>query len=133
MIELETTSVDQYGAYSFSDLNPGTYYISLKSCTKKWGGSNSIDAYMIMQYFLGNTYGGLPEVASDVWDLGSINTTDAFAVQQRFVHLIDYFESGDWVTDVFGGSNQVVITNSNVTHDVYTICFGDVNRSFIPY
>lgn len=127
-----TTVSNTTAAYSFSNLAPGTYYVGIDSCwTKYWGGSNSLDAWLIGQHFTGQiTLTGLPLLAADVTNDSYVNMNDALMVQQRFVHMISSFPAGNWVLN---DDNQVVIISCNQTQYIETTCFGDLNHTANPY
>ena len=130
--KIEWTNVSSStAAYSFSNLAPGKYYVGIDSCwSKYWGGSNSTDALMIMQHFLGIiTLSGLSLLAADVDGPNYVNTLDAVWVQQRFVWMVDYFPAGDWVLNV----DTLVDLSGDQTQNILTACFGDVNHTASPY
>ncbi len=127
-IQVQTSTTDAAGAFSFSGLSPGNYSFTV-SIPKAWGGGNSVDALLIMQHFVGMaTLSGLPLLAGDVINPGAINSVDALTVMKRFVGMITSFPVGDWIVE----NQSLTITDSNISMQLKAICTGDVNTSFIP-
>ncbi|MCD4680014.1 MAG: hypothetical protein K8S00_06470 [Bacteroidales bacterium] len=129
IIATTTTDTGMNVNCSFPGLSAGTYYVGVSYINKPWGYSNSTDAMMIQQHFVGIiTLTGLPLIAADVWyQIGVINTDDAWAVMRRFTHSIPNFlpwRPDDWVVNI---DYQVVITSGNEFLPIYTRCYGDVN------
>lgn len=126
IIATTTTNTNLDVSFWFSGLSTGTYYVGVSNISKPWQHCNSNDALAIMQHFAGIiTLTGLNLIAADVWDqIGVINGSDAFAVQQRFVNIISSFPLvGDWILNI---DYQVVITSGNVFQPILTRCYGDV-------
>lgn len=125
---IDSTNTDLYGFYYFSNVPNGTYLIKA-ACTTSWGGGTTNDALLILQHFVGIApLQGLPLKAAEVSGEGYINSMDAMNVQQRFLGTINSFTAGDWVPT----SDTIQVLNNNVQVNIKTICFGDVNRSYIP-
>ena len=129
-IVLDSVITDAGGYYVFDQLAGGTsYIIEPYYDTKPWGGSNSGDALKIMLHFVGlDTITGLALQAADVSDDGVVNSIDALNVQQRFVGMIPIYVAGDWVATF----DTVNFNGHSVQIDLFGICFGDVNQSYIP-
>ena len=123
----DSTITDQNGEYSIDYISSGNYFLQ-PSCSNVWGGGNSTDALMIMQYFV-NLYNlsGLKLKAADVDGSGYINAMDALYVAQRFVLIINSFPAGDWIFE----SDSITIINSNVIRNLKGLCTGDVDGSYI--
>jgi hypothetical protein len=132
------------GTYQFTDLCPGTYEIRVSSSNLTEGSVNTTDAAQT------NYWGAMPyEIqkvrfyAGDV--TGSsffINSTDALRIQSNFVYGTA-FDKGSWSfwrTGETISSNSspsesyanVTISGSDITANIYGLCAGDFNRSFIP-
>ncbi|MCX6272316.1 MAG: dockerin type I domain-containing protein [Bacteroidetes bacterium] len=114
--------------YSFDSLSPGTYQLQV-SCHKYSNGMGSTDALAILKHFV-RMYllTGIGLAAADVSADGCVNAVDALLISKRFVGLIPTFPAGDW----FFESPEVVITNFSVIQNVAGLCYGDVNRSWVP-
>ena len=132
------------GSYEFTDLCPGTYELRVSSSNSTEGSVNTTDAAQT------NYWGAIPyEIqkvrffAGDV--TGSsffINSTDALRIQSNFVYgtSLDngswaFWKSGETISNNSGASEsyaKVTIAGSDVTADIYGLCAGDFNRSFIP-
>ena len=125
----DSTLTDSSGDYSFSNLVPGNYNISLSSDAPVIG-INSTDAMIIAKYFLEQeNFDSLQTEAADVNNDNKINSTDALLVCKRFVRLITSFNRPNWI---FSGSSEMSISDSNVTQNFEGIETGDVNKSYLP-
>ncbi len=116
------------GSYLFMDIEPGTYLV-VPEVQKTWGGGNASDALLVLKHFTGlSTLTGLRKMAGDVNASGLVNAVDALLIARRFVGSVDGFLSGDWVivpdTVVVDLNSQIVGFN--------TLCYGDVDGSYIP-
>ncbi|MCD4678990.1 MAG: T9SS type A sorting domain-containing protein [Bacteroidales bacterium] len=126
---MDSIETNQNGEYSYISYNFGTYNFDAAS-NIQWGGSNSIDAFLIQRHFLGMNYlNGLALDAADVDGSGFINTDDALNVQMRFVHLISTFPVGDWV---FNANPMTINYGGNYSNIIIGSCYGDVNNSYTP-
>lgn len=124
-----TATTDSQGHYSFPNLAPGTYQVTLSS-TAPWGGVNSTDALMILNHFVGNTtLTGLNAMAADVNNSVYINAADALDVTKRFVNMMNSFALQDWI---FETATVVIPASGVVVKDLKGICAGDVNASYNP-
>ncbi|MCD4680720.1 MAG: M4 family metallopeptidase, partial [Bacteroidales bacterium] len=124
----DSTITDVNGDYIFTGVIPGNYTTE-PNCTKTWGGSNSSDALAVMKHFVNiQALTGLPLLAADVDVSSYINTADALMIAQRFVLMINSFPSGDWVFE----NNPLVITHNNIINDFKGLCYGDVDKSYVP-
>ena len=135
------------GAYAFNNICPGTYTIEVTINNKSVGGINSTDAGAVNYW--GAAFGEIEHVkflAGDVAKtLNFINATDASRVQRYFVYGTpfdkdpwSYWKKGD---KVLSNSNPipiptsflVTVTTSNIVNfDLYGMCTGDFNGSFVP-
>ena len=143
-IQVGTDYTVTSGTYQFTDLCPGTYEIRVSSSNSTDGSVNTTDAAQT------NYWGAVPyEIqkvrffAGDV--TGSsffINSTDALRIQSNFVYG-NGFDKGSWAfwrtgETISSNSNpsesyaNVTISGSDITADIYGLCAGDFNRSFIP-
>ena len=123
---VSSTISDLNGNYSFNNINSGTYTISCVS-TANSGGINSTDALISQQHFTGESIlNGMFFKSADVNNSNIVNSTDALLIRQNFVNITQFDEI--WIFE-----QQEFIVNSNfVNHNIKSICFGDVNGSFIP-
>jgi hypothetical protein len=117
------------GTFSLHRLPAGPVSLTYQTPVP-WGGSNALDALMVMQHFV-NIYPlyGIHLKAADVTADGFVNTQDAFEIQRRFAWLTQSFTSGDWCY------NPRSFTSSETMNPFLGInacCFGDVNGSYTP-
>ena len=123
-----TTTTNSSGAFTFSNLSDGVYYIQ-PSLAAAWNGVNSTDALMIRQYLVGQkTLDSLQFKAADVNKSGTVNSTDALIVRQRVVGIITSFVAGDWVFE----NPAVTVSSGYASVSINGLCTGDVNGSFVP-
>jgi hypothetical protein len=94
----------------------------------EWGGSNPLDALLVVRYYLGaHTFSNhLREVAANVNNDQAINPVDALLINKRYIGIISKFNISDWLFD----KPQVIVFGANVTQDMKAICSGDVDASF---
>jgi hypothetical protein len=116
------------GFYQFNNPVPGTYTLHIMT-TKPWGSVNAADALLCQKHFVEITLlEDLKLIAGDVNLSAYVNSTDALAIQKRFVGLQSSFPSGDWYFE----SPVVDVTASDMVSNAKGICFGDVNGSYDP-
>ncbi len=126
---IDSVQADQNAYYSYINYDFGTYNFDASS-NIQWGGTNSMDAFLIQRHFLGlNLLYGLSLDAADVDGSGFINSDDALHVQMRFVYLITSFPVGDWV---FNANPMNLNFGGNYTNNLTGLCYGDVNKSYTP-
>jgi hypothetical protein len=119
---------DITGYYEFLNVSNGQYVLEASS-QKLWGGANSNDALIAMKHFAHMaSLTGNRLLAADVNASGSVNTTDALLIAQRFVNLIPGFPAGDWCIPL----SSMNFTGTGITDTLYTLCYGDLNNSFVP-
>jgi hypothetical protein len=124
----QTDTTDSGGNFAFHGVSPGEYSFHI-TISKNWGGGNAVDGLLITQHFVELIQlTGLKLQAADVFNLGSINSIDALTVLRRFVGLINSFEIADWIIE----NPTVIVSTSNVTVQIKTLCAGDVNTSYEP-
>ena len=127
-VKIDSVVTDVDGAYLFSSLAPDNYSLSA-STTKAFGDVNATDALLVQQHFAEMITLAEPKLAAaDVNASSSVNTTDALFIQNRFNGTITSFPSGDW----YFNPQPVTISVSNEVMDFKSLCFGDVNGSYIP-
>lgn len=125
----DTSGTDNNGDYFFTSLPLGSYSL-IADINKTWGGVNANDALMIMMHFANmTTLTGLPLLCGDVDHSGFVNTVDALMCAQRFVGMINSFPSGDWANEI---DTLVVDGTTPLVYNFKGLCFGDVNRSYLP-
>lgn len=125
----DSTITDVSGDYSISSLPLDSYSI-IANIDKIWGGVNANDALVIMMHFAGMTnLTGLQLEVADVDMSGFVNTLDALMCAQRFVGMIYSFPAGDWAHDI---DTLLIDGTAPVFYNFEGLCYGDVNRSFIP-
>ncbi len=92
-----------------------------------WSDGNASDALLILRHFAKlDTLNGLAALAGDANGSGSVNTTDALLVAQRFAQLIPSFPASDWIT----AETAVIIGPGFQSLSLEAILRGDVNRSW---
>jgi hypothetical protein len=127
----DTTVTDAGGAFSFLCLDNGSYKIN-PATHKSWGGVNSTDALLAAQYAVGIYSPILTNLrisAADVNQSGFVNSVDALWILQRFAGNVTYFPAGDWLHT----PDTVSLLNASDTGNLLlSICYGDVNGSYIP-
>jgi hypothetical protein len=127
-ISIDSVTTNSTGNYTFSQRQNGTYTITVTT-TKPWGGVNSTDALLMQRHFAGIvTLVGNKKRAGDVNLSGTINSSDALLVKRRFATVISSFIMKDWIFD----TDTIIINGSSVNRDIYGICAGDVNASYLP-
>ncbi|HRY32191.1 MAG TPA: hypothetical protein P5531_04420 [Bacteroidales bacterium] len=131
---------DSNGDVVFDALPAGDYTLKV-SVTKKSGGYNAMDSYLIVRHFVGMTPAltGINLVAADVNGSGGIpGSADELAIVRRFIHMIPSFMPPnvpppgrpDWVSE----THTVILTDGTTeTVNIRVLCTGDVNGSFTPY
>ncbi len=132
------------GNYQFLNLQAGSYEIRASSSQSTAGSVNTSDAAQV-NYWAVNPY-TVEKVRFYSGDVtGSdhyINSTDAQRIQSHFVNGTA-FDRNPWMFWKAGettSSNDnptasyptVNVTTSNVTANIYGLCTGDFNRSFVP-
>ncbi len=130
------------GQYMFTGLNNGTYTLKAIPSTpsKKWGGGNANDALAILRHFvqMPPLLTGLNLKAADVNGSGGFpNAADALAVSRRFVGQITNFMppnvqppgGPDWYFEDF---TITIDGTANQAQNLYSLCAGDVNGSYVP-
>lgn len=126
--KIDSVSADQNGAYDFGYKPQKNYLIDAFS-DFPWGGVNSTDALLVRRATIGLSYlNRLQDSAADVNHSNSISSTDALLIRRRVVGQIDNFQ----INDLVFLKDTVVVSDSNITHDIKTLCAGDVNGSFTP-
>ncbi len=121
---------DAFGSYSFTNLRPGEYNISLKK-EDDWGGSNSTDALIILKSFTEEEkLDSLQLKAADVNNNGTVNATDALLVLRRFSKKISSFKQDDWV--FYPQNSQIDLNSSDAVFNSEGLAAGDVNNSYSP-
>lgn len=133
------------GSYSFTSLCPGTYEVRATSTLETEGSVNTTDAGQV------NYWGAHPYLIEKVRFYAGdvtgepffINGTDAESIQSHFVNGTA-FDRPDWTFWKSGetiGSNTspeeiyptITVPNSaDVEANIYGLCTGDFNRSFVP-
>ncbi|NTV84181.1 MAG: T9SS type A sorting domain-containing protein [Bacteroidales bacterium] len=132
------------GTYEFSGLTPGAYELRTFSSNSVEGSINTTDAAQV------NYWWAIPYLIEKVRFYAGdvtgptyyVNSSDALRIQNHFLNGTA-FDKGTWTFWRAGetiGSNsnpsesypQVSVNTSNITANLYGLCAGDFNRSFIP-
>jgi hypothetical protein len=132
------------GTYQFTGLCPAAYEIRITSTQPVDGSVNTTDAAQV------NYWGALPyEIekvrffAGDVTGTSAfINSTDALRIQSNFISgtAFDrqpwtFWKAGETISineDPEESFVNVTIAGGDITANIYGLCTGDFNRSFIP-
>jgi hypothetical protein len=98
------------------------------STSQQRKGLSSADALRVTRNFTGlATFSNIQKSAADVSSNGTINSTDALRIQQRFVGQITKFPKGDWVlTPITFSISQLFFTQSQYFLSITISCVGDV-------
>lgn len=132
------------GMYEFTGLCPGTYEIQALSGLATDGSINSSDAAQV-NYWGTNPY-AIEKVrfyAGDVTGSGFyINSSDAQRIQANFVYgtafdrqAWTFWKTGETISSNSNPVNSypvVSLTGGDVVANIYGLCTGDFNRSYIP-
>ncbi len=129
-----TTSAPNYeangelGYYEFNNVIVGNYTLNA-SYNGTFGGNNATDALIVQLNTVGSfPLGFLRTMAADVNASGSISGADALRIKLRTVGSTNFYPAGDWKFD----SPNVSVVDDEVSLDIYGLCVGDVNGSFVP-
>lgn len=140
-----STTTDENGDYSFSDLEPGTYYVTPSYEVDGRVSVNALDVFRIQQHIASSPSfdDGYEYVAADVDNGTSVSTIDAYKIQRVIVALDTNFARGDWnfVASNYGINTSnwdgawdewaVGLVNEDVTGvDFGGVRVGDVNNSW---
>ncbi len=134
------------GSYQFSNVCPGEYTIKVTDHNKEKGGINSTDAGLVNYW--GAIFGPIEHVkflAGDVSNDKYITGYDAQRIQKYFVNSMpfsrddwSYWKKGDLVNSNADPNSQLTSFTVNVSstnvpnYDLYAMCTGDFNGSFVP-
>jgi len=125
---VQQTNTDSQGNFTISGLPPGNYILTAGTSTN-FGGVNSVDALLIMKYFVGlEQLSGLRLQAANLNQEGGVNSIDALLAMKRFVGMISTFPCGDWLFEGY----PVTVQNTVVIQNLKAVCAGDVNGSYVP-
>ena len=125
--EYASTTTDNSGNYSFTDIPNGDYEL-VATTTKNWGGVNAVDALEALKHSVGLvTLLNMSAVAADVNGVNNINATDALLISQRFVGQTTSFGVADWQ---FQSPDFTLGTDTTI--NFFAICAGDANGSYQP-
>jgi len=133
IIATDTTGPDMHpshdpGYFSFSSVPAGSYQLDA-SFNGTWGGNNATDALIVQLYVAGSyTLTGLNKAVGDVNASGTWTGLDALYIKLRTVGAIDSYPAGNWMFD----NPTVSVTPSPVSQNIFGLCVGDVNGSYIP-
>jgi len=141
---IASPTTDAQGSYSAS-VTEGDYTVQVTSVqgvpnTPQDGGLaadlsvNVSDAFQAQQNFLGDiTLSGARKTVGDVDDNGSVNTTDAFAIQSYFLDSNGDDNDPDYpfsaVGVLFGEEASVTVSGADETADLSAVAYGDINLS----
>jgi len=116
------------GYFLFEDVKASTYILE-PSVTIPWGGGNATDALLVNRFAIGTySFTEFREVAADVNLSATVNATDGLLIKRRSIGSITSFIAGDWVFS----DDTIATAKDNYTQDIYALCVGDVNGSYVP-
>jgi len=114
------------GYYEFEGINGSTPFGLTAEYNAPWYGANATDALAVELQTIIFTWTNPVQIeAADVNNSGWMNSTDALWIKQRAIAMVNHFPSGDWAF------NPSMISTAG-TYNVYTLNYGDVNKSNIP-
>jgi len=120
------------GYFAFTNVPAGTYILE-SSFNGAWGGNNATDALIVQLYTVGQyTLTGLPLIVADVnQSLGAnpVTALDALYIKLRTIGMISSYPAGDWK---FTSPSVTITGPSLVAQDIWGLCVGDVNASYVP-
>ena len=126
---IATTTTDISGNYSFCNLTNGTYTLEPSTCTS-WGGVSAADVLLYKKHIANIApLTGIFLTSGDVNASGELSATDVLLIKKRIAYVINSFPSGDWL---FSNITPVTINGGNVTLNIYGLCYGDANASYVP-
>ena len=136
------------GFYQFTGLTNDTYNLQVASAQTggawaTWGGVNNTDYLLVAKHAAGIAYLAVTppviRVAANVKTANPlINTEDADAIKKVATlgwGTPPYFNIPKWVfsgTDATSPLDNIVLSCANVSRNIYGLCAGDVNGTFIP-
>jgi hypothetical protein len=128
---VSTAVTNSSGDYTLKAVD-GIFDISV-SCPIPWGGVLGSDVVRIRQALVGppDYLTDLQEIASDVNLSGTLSGSDVIAIRQRLVDIeAPQWKAPDWIFE----EAQIVITPGAgvTTKDIYGLCGGDANGSYVP-
>ena len=114
------------GNYSLQNINTGQYTLA-PNIDLAWEGVNVLDVLKIMKSIAGeNITPPFNQLASDVDGDGNINVQDVLRLKYKLGDPNNYaLPHGDWYYE----NTDVSIISSDVTQDITTYCYGDVDGS----
>jgi hypothetical protein len=121
------------GYFAFTNVVAGTYTLDA-SFDGTWGGNNATDALLVQLQILGPgpyypNLQGLPLAVADVNASGNLTGLDALYIKLRTVGAIDSYPAGDWK---FTNPTITVNPPATTSQNLFGLCYGDVNASYIP-
>jgi hypothetical protein len=146
-----TSTTDGSGNFSFPGLCANTYNIAVTTINKPVGGINSTDAAQVNFWGTGTNAYPIEKVrfyAGDVADPSSyLTSSDASKILAYFVtngNVNPWSSYGPWVfwpvndmipsnpAPAYNSNLQIVVNGVPITRNLYGLCSGDFNRSFVP-
>ena len=136
-----TETLDNTGAYSFTDVPYGEYDVVFTT-QKEPGSINSTDAGLVNQWASqASKIQMVTFLSGDVEGNNNINATDAYAIQNKFVNLLVF--NTKWVFWIAGetinanptpplSALKVNLISGASTVNFYGMATGDFNGSLIP-
>jgi hypothetical protein len=119
------------GYFAFTNIPAGTYQLEA-SYAGAWGGNNATDALLVQLYVVNpitNPLTGLNLTVADVNASLTWTGLDALYIKLRTVGAITSYPAGDWK---FDNPANIIVSPTPTTQNIYGLCVGDVNGSFIP-
>lgn len=131
--KVDSTLTNTNGSFTFPEMFQGSYYFTAQT-QNSWGGVNGTDALKVLMHFANLSQITVPIrlTGADVNNSNYINATDALGINRRFVELDTAFAISDWLFENQAGGNVINMPNNNYSVQLYGLCAGDVNGSFIP-
>jgi len=118
------------GYFAFTNIPDGNYQLEA-SYNGEFGGNNATDALLVQLYTVNPVLYPLTGLNLTVADVNASLTytgLDALYIKLRTVGAINSYPAGDWKFD----NPSVSVSPVPTTQDIYGLCVGDVNGSYIP-
>jgi len=123
-----TATTNTTGAYSFGNVNDGSYTLSV-STAKPWGGVSASDVLLYKKHIANiSQLSGIYLASGDVNGSGSLSASDVLLIKKRIAIIITSFSVGDWLFN----NVPLTVNGNDVIQDFNGLVYGDANGSYTP-